>query len=48
MQGEYPGVIPMISYEDGIAALGWLTKAFGFRERQDARQTWPLRSMARC
>ncbi|HKB03918.1 MAG TPA: VOC family protein [Gemmataceae bacterium] len=22
----------MISYEDGIAALEWLTKAFGFRE----------------
>ena len=26
-------VIPMISYEDGIAALEWLVKAFGFRER---------------
>jgi uncharacterized glyoxalase superfamily protein PhnB len=25
-------VIPMISYEDGIAALEWLGKAFGFRE----------------
>jgi uncharacterized glyoxalase superfamily protein PhnB len=23
----------MISYEDGIAALDWLAKAFGFRER---------------
>jgi PhnB protein len=22
----------MLSYEDGIVALGWLTKAFGFRE----------------
>src|SRR5687767_2752452 len=29
-----PSVIPMLSYEDGIAALVWLTKAFGFRERQ--------------
>jgi uncharacterized glyoxalase superfamily protein PhnB len=29
-----PSVIPMLSYEDGIAALEWLTKAFGFRERQ--------------
>jgi uncharacterized glyoxalase superfamily protein PhnB len=28
-----PSVIPMLSYEDGIAALKWLTKAFGFRER---------------
>ncbi len=26
-------VIPMIAYEDGIAALEWLVKAFGFRER---------------
>ena len=26
-------VIPMISYEDGVAALEWLVKAFGFRER---------------
>jgi uncharacterized glyoxalase superfamily protein PhnB len=29
---EYPTVIPMISYEDGIMALEWLAKAFGFRE----------------
>jgi uncharacterized glyoxalase superfamily protein PhnB len=27
-----PSVIPMISYEDGIAALEWLHRAFGFRE----------------
>jgi uncharacterized glyoxalase superfamily protein PhnB len=27
-----PPVIPMISYEDGIAALEWLRMAFGFRE----------------
>ncbi len=26
-------VIPMISYEDGTAALDWLVEAFGFRER---------------
>jgi PhnB protein len=29
----YPGVIPMIAYEDGGAALDWLAAAFGFRER---------------
>jgi PhnB protein len=29
----------MISYEDGIAALEWLAKAFGFREK--TRLTWP-------
>jgi len=28
-----PGVIPMIAYEDGVAALEWLARAFGFRER---------------
>jgi len=33
MTSEYPTVIPMISYEDGIAALEWLANAFGFRER---------------
>src|SRR5262245_38042640 len=35
----YPSVIPMIAYEDGIAALKWLAKAFGFRER--TRLRWP-------
>ena len=30
--GIAPGVIPMISYEDGMAALDWLHRAFGFRE----------------
>lgn len=29
----YPGVIPMLAYEDGVAALDWLAHAFGFRER---------------
>jgi len=29
----------MISYEDGVAALDWLAKAFGFRER--TRMTTP-------
>lgn len=26
-------VIPMIAYEDGLAALDWLAQAFSFRER---------------
>ena len=34
-----PAVVPMISYEDGIAALEWLRRAFGFRET--ARRTTP-------
>jgi uncharacterized glyoxalase superfamily protein PhnB len=28
-----PAVVPMIAYEDGAAALDWLARAFGFRER---------------
>lgn len=30
---KYPDVIPMVAYEDGVAALDWLAKAFGFQER---------------
>jgi PhnB protein len=38
MERGYPGIIPMIAYEDGLAAIDWLSRAFGFRERQEARQ----------
>jgi len=34
MPDESPAVIPMIAYEDGFAALDWLARAFGFRERR--------------
>lgn len=44
MPTEYPTVIPMLAYEDGIAALEWLAKAFGFRER--ARQIGPDGALA--
>ena len=30
---DYPGVMPMIAYEDGPAAIEWLGRVFGFRER---------------
>ena len=30
---NHPDVIPMLSYADGPAAMDWLAKAFGFRER---------------
>ena len=33
MADKYPDVIPMIAYADGIAALEWLARAFGFVER---------------
>src|SRR5689334_2270681 len=39
MSANSLSVIPMLSYEDGIAALEWLAKAFGFRER--TRMLWP-------
>lgn len=29
---QAPAVVPMIAYEDGPAALEWLTRVFGFRE----------------
>jgi uncharacterized glyoxalase superfamily protein PhnB len=34
MANSDPGVIPMISYEDGPAAMDWLARVFGFRERE--------------
>jgi uncharacterized glyoxalase superfamily protein PhnB len=34
MGDAYPAVIPMLCYEDCVAALDWLAKAFGFHERQ--------------
>jgi PhnB protein len=33
MPDAIPTVIPMISYENGAAAMDWLAEAFGFRER---------------
>src|SRR5436190_23494183 len=30
---NYPAVIPMLAYENGPAAMDWLARAFGFRER---------------
>lgn len=30
---KYPTVIPMLTYEDGPAAMDWLINAFGFTEK---------------
>ena len=30
-------IIPMLSYENGIAAIEWLSKAFGFLENREVR-----------
>jgi len=33
MSIAYPQIIPMISYEDGTAAMDWLCRVFGFLEK---------------
>ena len=33
MSPAQPQVIPMLAYEDGFAAMDWVARAFGFRER---------------
>src|ERR1700682_2356489 len=32
LMSEQPAVVPMLAYENGPAAMDWLTRAFGFRE----------------
>jgi len=32
-------IVPMIAYEDAAAAIDWLTRAFGFTEREGQRYT---------
>ena len=32
MSHDNHGVVPMLAYENGVAALEWLARAFGFRE----------------
>jgi len=34
---EMPTIVPMVAYEDAVAAIDWLVRAFGFRERKDQR-----------
>jgi uncharacterized glyoxalase superfamily protein PhnB len=34
MSDEEPGVVPMLSYRDGPAAMDWLSRVFGFEIRQ--------------
>ena len=34
MESSRPGVVPMLSYMDGPAAMDWLAQAFGFEERE--------------
>ena len=36
-----PDVVPSIPYEDVPRAVEWLQRVFGFRERSEARLSWP-------
>lgn len=33
MPGKTPQIIPMLAYEEGVAAMEWLCKVFGFSEK---------------
>jgi uncharacterized glyoxalase superfamily protein PhnB len=35
-----PSLVPSLAYQDVPGAIRWLERAFGFRERRDARLTW--------
>jgi uncharacterized glyoxalase superfamily protein PhnB len=35
-----PGLVPSLAYRDVPRAVEWLSRAFGFRERSDARLSW--------
>jgi PhnB protein len=39
-------VVPALSYEDGLAALEWLGRAFGLRERAGERHLWDAGRLA--
>ncbi|HSA54607.1 MAG TPA: VOC family protein [Gemmatimonadaceae bacterium] len=36
-----PGLVPSLAYRDVPDAVRWLNRAFGFRERSEARLSWP-------
>jgi hypothetical protein len=41
-----PDVVPTLTYTDLPRTIEWLERVFGFRERADARLTWPGGCMA--
>jgi uncharacterized glyoxalase superfamily protein PhnB len=43
---DAPDIVPSITYADIPTAVDWLSRTFGFRERTDARLTWPGGGMA--
>lgn len=38
---DAPDIVPSITYADLPRAIEWLVRVFGFRERAEARLTWP-------
>lgn len=36
-----PGLVPALAFKDVPNAVLWLNRAFGFRERSEARLSWP-------
>jgi uncharacterized glyoxalase superfamily protein PhnB len=38
---QAPDIVPELMYTDVPRAVEWLERVFGFRERSDARLTWP-------
>ena len=36
-----PDIVPSLTYADLPRAIEWLERVFGFRERAEARLTWP-------
>lgn len=43
---DAPDIVPTITYRDLLRAIEWLKRVFGFREREEARLTWPGGGMA--
>jgi uncharacterized glyoxalase superfamily protein PhnB len=41
-----PEVVPNLTYSDVARAAEWIERVFGFRERSDARLSWPGGSIA--
>ncbi|MGH6836286.1 MAG: VOC family protein [Methylocella sp.] len=35
-----PALVPILPYQDVPVAVDWLTRAYGFKERSEARLTW--------
>ncbi len=42
---DAPDIVPSITYTDLPRAIEWLQRVFGFREREEARLTWPAGGM---